>query len=51
MEGGTQPNTNITLNHLDAVAHTLGIPVSYLFIPPGSTPEERILLAMLMVWG
>jgi hypothetical protein len=42
-------HANITLNHLDAVAHSLGIPVSYLFIPPDSTPEERILLAMLLV--
>jgi hypothetical protein len=41
MEGGTQLNTHITLYHLDAIAHTFGIPVSYLFIPPDSTPEER----------
>ena len=49
MEGGTQAHTRITLDHLDAVAHTFGIPVSYLFVPPESTPEERILLAMLLV--
>jgi len=30
-------------------SHTLGIPVSYLFIPPHSTPEERLILAMLEV--
>ena len=43
---GNQTHTPITL---DAVAHTFGIPVSYLFVPPESTPEERIILAMLLV--
>ena len=42
-------HTPIALSHLDAIAHTLGIPVSYLFIPPHGTPEERVILAMLEV--
>ena len=56
------PSTTSTLSHFRipsgftstsyacaTVAHTLGIPVSYLFIPPNGTPEEWVILAMLEV--
>ena len=37
----------ITLDDLERIARALGVKVSELFRPPGQTPEERLIMALL----
>ena len=47
VQAAQQAHGEVTLDDLDKIARALGVKVSELFRPPGQTPEERLIMALL----